>query len=217
MQRSDLKEQEYNELLQRIVSIILKKGLKATTMDSVASSLGMSKRTLYEIFDSKSEMIKEALAFYTTKSQEFATQAFANSKNVMEALFTIFKRNRDIIGNVNIEFYRDMDRLYKDKRASYDKSREIQHDKLLQMFNLGVEQGMFRPNIDYKIQSRIMSLQMEALKRIEELFPADITLLQVFDGVILGFLRSIASAKGMKILDELASSLETPQNQTQTI
>lgn len=201
MQRSDLNDNDYKNLLNRIVPIILDKGLKSTTMDNVAASLSMSKRTLYEIFGSKSEMLRETLRALESQNQEFFIRTFKEADNVMEALIEIFKHNRDLMGRVNIDFYRDMDRLYKTHREDYERSREARYEKLIQMFQLGVEQGMFRPDIDYGIQARIMGLQMEGLKRIEELFPPGITLQQVFDTIITGFLRSIASEKGLQVLD----------------
>lgn len=203
MQRSDLKEKEYRELLERIIPIILEKGLKSTTMDTVAASLSMSKRTLYEIFDSKSMMLREALKALENRSQEYFARVFREADNMMEAMIEVFRYNRDLVGAVNVEFYRDMDRLYKDQREEYERVRELRHKKMLQTFNKGVEQGMFRPDVDYKVQSRTMGLQMEGLKRIEELFPPDITLQRVFDAIIIGFLRSIATPKGMEILNRL--------------
>lgn len=211
MQRSDFKEKDRQNLLNRIVPIILKKGLKSTTMDNVAASLGMSKRTLYEIFGSKSEMIKEALAAQEKQSREYFTQVFQKSENVMEAFIEVFKYNRDLMGLINVDFYRDMDNLYKDRREDYEKARQERHRHMLSMFNLGVEQGMFRPDVDYSIHSRMMGLQMEGLKRIEELFPPDITLQRVFDAIIIGFLRSIASEKGMKILDGITGKILDPR------
>lgn len=207
MQRTDIKDNEYQDLLRKILKIFLGKGLKSTTMDSVAAELGMSKRTLYEIFDSKSEMIKEVLQHMERENMKYVSDTFAASENVMEAFITIFKYNRDFIKSVNVDFYRDMDRLYKDKRKDFDKSRENHSEKLVQLFNLGVEQGMFRPDVDFYVQARIMGLQMEALKRVEELFPPDITLQRVFDAVMIGSLRSIASPKGMKILDKLTEEI----------
>lgn len=207
MQRSDLKEGEYSALLEKILPIILEKGLKGTTMDIVASRLGISKRTLYEIFESKTEMIKAVMEAFGKQSQQFVTEAFANAENVMEAFIKIFKYNRDMVKRINVDFYRDMDNLYKDRREDYEKTRLSRHEKMLQMYHLGVEQGMFRPDVDYNVQSRMMGLQMEALKRIEELFPPDITLQRVFDSVIVGFLRSIASEKGMKVLDTLTKDI----------
>lgn len=207
MQRSELKEKDYQTLLDRIVQIILKNGLKSATMDSVAASLAMSKRTLYELFESKDEMIKEALTHLDRQNQEFYLSTFSGSSNVMEAIVAVFKRNRDLVGSVNVNFYRDMDHLYKRYRKDYDKSRERHREKMMQMFHLGVEQGMFRPDVDYDVQSRIVSLQMEAMKRIEELFPPEMPLQRVFDAIILGFLRSIASEQGMKVLDEMTNEI----------
>ena len=203
MQRTDLKEKDYQDLLNRIVPIILEKGLKSTTMDTVANILGMSKRTLYEIFGSKAVMLKEAIGALERQNQEFFVKTFSEADNVMEAFIEVFKYNRDLLGRVNVEFYRDMDRLYKVHREDYDKSREDRYEKMVHMFNLGVEQGMFRPDADYSVHSRIVGLQMEALKRMEELFPEGITLQRVFDTIILGSLRSIASEKGMEVLDNL--------------
>lgn len=205
MQRSDLKDSEYEALLSRIVPILIERGLKATTMDTVAAQLGMSKRTLYEIFGSKSDMLREALAAHERQSQQFFKKAFEESDNVMEALFKIFTYNRDLVKKVNVAFYKDMDRLYKDKRKEYEQTRESRHENMLKMFKLGVDQGMFRPDVDYTIQSRMMGIQMEALKRSEELFPKDIPLQRVFDTIIIGFLRGIASKEGMTILDKFTN------------
>lgn len=207
MQRADLQEKDYQALLSEIVPIILSKGLKSTTMDNVAAALGMSKRTLYEIFGSKSEMLREVIGALERQSQDYFVKVFSSADNIMEAFFTVFKYNRDIMGRVNVDFYRDMDRLYKDKRKEYEQSRESRHEKMLEMFRLGVEQGVFRKDVDYPIQSRMMGLQMEALKRNEELFPQDMPLQRVFDAIIVGFLRSIASEKGMAILDKLTTEL----------
>lgn len=208
MQRADLKEEEYRQLLNRIVPILLDRGLKSSTMDSVAAYLGMSKRTLYEIFGSKSEMLKEALGQLERQQQDFYTRAFAEAENVMEAFVAVFKHNRDLVRKINVDFYRDMDRLYKDRREDFEKGHESRYRNLQKMFQLGVEQGMFRPDVDYKVQTRIMGYQMEGLKRMEELFPPDITLQRVFDTITIGFLRSIASEKGMKILDNLVNDLQ---------
>ncbi|MCH5213865.1 MAG: TetR/AcrR family transcriptional regulator [Muribaculaceae bacterium] len=207
MQHPDSLQDNRSQMIGKILPIITEKGLKATTMDLVAQRLGISKRTLYEVFPSKSEMLKEALQALGNQTQAYLTKAFAESDNVMEALITIFKHNRDLIGAVNINFYRDMDHLYKDKRQAYDHTRDVHHEKMMHLYRLGVEQGMFRPDVDYEVQGRMIGLQMEALKRVEELFPAGITLQRVFDSIIVGFLRSIASDKGRKVLENLTKDI----------
>ena len=180
------------------------KGLKGATMDTVAASLGMSKRTIYEIFESKSDMLKETFRQLEIENKELVKRTMESSMNVMEGLISVFRFNRDWLSSLNVDFFRDMDRLYKDERKRYDESRRTRYQEVKALFDRGVKEGMFREDVDFIVQSRIMGIQMESLKRMEEVFPQDITLLRVYDAIILGFLRSIASEKGMKVLDKLS-------------
>lgn len=207
MRRKENHSSENGDLLIKISQIVADKGLKSTTMDMVAHELGMSKRTLYELFGSKSEMIRETFRVLTKRNKEIVAETFKNSKNVMEALIKVFCFNRDWLQKVNVSFFRDMDRLYKDERESYEDSRRARHEEMMEIYKLGVEQGMFRKDVDFNVQSRIMGIQMESLKRMEEIFPKDISLLRVYDALILGFLRSIASPEGMGVLDSMSSEL----------
>lgn len=205
MQSSDNKLKETSHLVCRILPIVMEKGLKSATMDIVASRLGMSKRTLYEIFGSKDEMIKACIEELGRSNEEFVKRTFASTSNVMEALIKVFMRSRDNMQKVNVEFFRDLD-LYKDKRETYEKHR-ADYETMMRIFERGVSEGLFRADVDYRIQSRMMTIQMESLKRMEELFPPDISLVRVFDAIIVGFLRSIASPKGMRTLDSLTKGL----------
>lgn len=202
-----LTDEELNVLMEKILPIIVEKGLKSTTMDIVSSRLGMSKRTLYEIFGSKSRMIKEVLEANGRKNHEMVKEAFATSGNVMEAFIKIYRHTRDTLGKTNVNFFKDMDRLYRDERKTYDDIREGRYLEMMKIFEKGVSEGMFRADVDFLIQSRIMTIQMESLKRMEELFPPDIELQRVYDALIVGMLRSIASPKGMKILDRLTEEI----------
>lgn len=209
MRRKENHSVENGDLIIKISQIVADKGLKSTTMDMVAHELGMSKRTLYELFGSKSEMIRETFRVLTKRNKEIVAETFKNSKNVMEALIKVFCFNRDWLQKVNVSFFRDMDRLYKEERESYEDSRRARHEEMMEIYKLGVEQGMFRKDVDFNVQSRIMGIQMESLKRMEEIFPKDISLLRVYDALILGFLRSIASPEGMGVLDSMSSELIT--------
>ena len=86
MTRNDLSTEAYSTLLEAIMPIILRNGLKATTMDLVASSLSMSKRTLYEIFDSKQNMIEQVLGHVFKRSEEQYSRIFREEPDVMTAI-----------------------------------------------------------------------------------------------------------------------------------
>ena len=204
-----LPEKEKEALIDNILPILIDKGLKAATMDYVASALQMSKRTLYEVFGSKSGMIRQVLDKMSRRHEEFIRSRFRECGNTLDAMISIYSFHRDMMRRISANFFHDMDRFYKEERACYDKDSDCRHVEMLKIIRRGVEEGMFRPDVDYNVHLRIMGIQMESLKRTEEIFPPDIEFLRVYDAIIIGFLRSIVTPEGMKRLDAASASFLT--------
>lgn len=197
----------YSALLDSIGDILLKNGIKATSMDSIASTLHISKRTLYEIFDNKCNMVSESLKALHQRMSREHTQIFESADNVMEAILLNFVKQRDFLSKTNVEFFRDIDSYFAEAKIHSNESKQLFIDTLVAMLQKGVDQGYFRSDVNLNIQCRMMHIQMESLKRMEEFFPPDITLLDAFDSVNISFLRGICSVKGMEMLDSLISKL----------
>lgn len=195
-------------LLESIGQLLLQKGPKATTMDFVAKTLSISKRTLYEIFDNKDEMILAALKHKNDKRAEECRAIYDRSENVMVALYSIFDRQCEDLKDVSPNFFRDLDNNVRNLREGF-KEQEKSHDReVMKVFRLGVRQGVFRNDVNYPILLKIFNVQMESLKRMEEVYSNEFTLQEVLSSIVIGFLRSIASPKGMKELDRLVEETE---------
>lgn len=209
MKKEDISEEQYNKILDCFISALKKNGLKATTMDSIASSLQMSKRTLYEIFGTKDDMFRDAHVYFHKKMKENLTKIFNDSSNVMEAIIRCFLFNRDVMSSLSPEFMRDIEEFASHENILTPTTRRKHYQNLYDVLQSGVEQGYFREDVNLAIQCRMLIIQMEALKRTEELFPEDISLLEVYDTIIIGFLRGISSAKGLQELETFKDSFFT--------
>lgn len=202
MTKEDLTEKEYSSLLSRILRVISQYGLKATTMDMVAAELQMSKRTLYEIFGSKNEMVDEVLDYIFESAKSKHQKAFTESDNIIEALWKIYRTSIEFMSGMSVDFFRDLDKICELKHKYADRNEKREHD-MLEMFAAGVEQGVLRADVNYEIQAKLLYVQMESLKRMEELFPPEITLAMAYETIFSSFIRAIASTEGLKILDHL--------------
>lgn len=209
MTRDGMTKEAFDSLLEDIMNILLDNGLKATTMGSIAKSLKMSKRTLYEIFSSKSQMVEEAIIASHTKMMENNRKIFQSSGNVMESMLKCFMAQRDFMSRVNVNFFRDTDTLFAKERKKSDFKKMSYFEDFVKAMQRGVEEGYFRKDVNFLVQCRMFSIQMESLKRMEELFPPDITLLEAYDSIYLAFLRGIATPKGMEELDKLIANYRT--------
>lgn len=190
-------------LIEDITGLLYDKGMKALTMDFVASSLGMSKRTLYEIFGSKNEMFKRVIRHAHQIYLKRCEQEFKNSSNVMEGMFRVHILQRDAMARLSAKFFRDMDSMFPEVKKLHKESQAIRDRQFEIVYGKGVKEGVFRDDVNYKILPRILEIQLESLKRMEEVFPPDLDIVDVSDSIIIGFLRSIASQKGMILLDRI--------------
>lgn len=213
MNRENSDAQISDGLLDGITEILLKNGLKATTMDDVAAKLKISKRTLYEIFDSKANMVQLALHNLHRHLVEDNAKIMLDSGNALEALVKGICHHRSVMEQINANFFKDLDDFYPEERRNCSKSREVYYENFINLLEIGVEQGLVRKEINFRVLCKMIGVQMESLKRMEKIFPEDISLLEVYDSISIGALRSVATHKGHDLLDILLPKLITsPQN-----
>ena len=182
--------------------ILFERGIKGCTMDLVAERAGMSKRTLYEIFESKESMIERSIALMCEDYRTTIEQLFHESSNRMEAMARYIFIMQKEMQRISPDFIRDLNR-HQRLNENYEERREEMQTELVNTFARGVEEGVFRADVNYTVMLHLLELQMQSLSCMQELFPPEITVAQAYQSISIGFLRSIASPSGMLLLDRL--------------
>ena len=67
------------------------KGVKTVRMDDIAAGLSISKRTLYELFHDKEDLLLDVMKLHREEMQEYMTQVASKAENVLEVLLKFFK------------------------------------------------------------------------------------------------------------------------------
>lgn len=205
MRKMNLSQYDYSNLLDEILKILLRQGIKTTTMDDIAISLSISKRTLYEIFVSKNAMAAEVMARFHHNMLARNVQFQKSAPTVMHSILKSFVIYREVILNMNVDFFRDFDALPPDVRAVADEAEKNYMQNFISLLDHAAEEGYIRDGIDYRLLFRIAQVQFTLVKCQEELFPPDISLMQVYDATASGFCRCIVSTKGLQVLQEASS------------
>lgn len=201
---NEIDNKDRKSLMNDIMQVIMENGIKATTMDNVAAMRSMSKRTLYEIFGSKEGMIKEVLEWQHHRNKERFDEIIQSAPNVMEAMLKVFIYQGQSISRASVAFLNDMDSFHNNNQKLGKAAHiELLNRKAIQAIQLGIRQGVFHPDVNYKLTLLMTFVQMESLKRMEEFFPPNVTLKDAYDVIYTGLLRSIATPKGMEIIDSL--------------
>lgn len=100
------------ELRERILSMAMQSfmshGIKSITMDDIATSLTISKRTLYEVFPDKETLLEECIRRGHKEHDEFLRDVVATADNVMEVLLRLFQWSIEKFHATNKSFFEDI-------------------------------------------------------------------------------------------------------------
>lgn len=175
-------------------------GIRKVRMDDVASALGMSKRTLYEMFADKEELLLEGMKVDQEKKREYAAQVAATANNVLEIVFCLYQYGMEEMKDVHPSMYRDIKKY--PKVCEYLNQRRAQSDKnSKEFYEVGVRQGLFRADINFDIFQFLVQLSMNGFLT-NDLLMDRWTLTEVLDTVVRVNMRGICTEKGQRMLDE---------------
>ena len=136
--------QESSKLLNRI-------GPSSMTMDMVAHSCGISKRTLYEKFPDKKSLIMECLHREHERQNAEMRHIFETAENCFDALFQVFTRARSYLQQTSAAFIDDIKRLYPELHAEHREKEKEFVIGLSQVLAKAQGEGHVMPNIDTDI------------------------------------------------------------------
>src|ERR1700749_1872451 len=151
-----------DRIIQGGEELFLKAGIKSVTMDDIAKHLGMSKKTIYQFFKDKNELV---IALVKKKLQEDEDQMCAiisKSGNVIEEMINMMKCSEEIFSRINPIVIHDLQKYHPDawKHFQSFKANVLIHT-LEELLNKGIKQGYVRPDIDVKIMSRMRVSEVE--------------------------------------------------------
>lgn len=177
-------------------------GIRAVTMDMLANQMGISKRTIYEVFSDKDELLKGVLAWMTKKQAETLNRIFSESENVMEAIFKLLNLMRDHFRNMSPAFQMDMKKYHQEVVATLKEKSELPYmNSNTEILKRGIKEGVFRKDIDIDITNKCL-LEVVRMSNDKNLFPPEnYPDKDVIRNFYINYLRGISTQKGLELIN----------------
>ncbi len=174
-------------------------GVKSVTMDDIAMMLGISKRTLYEIFEDKESLLIECLSERQNQMNSFVCEVLNTSSNVLEVILKCYKKSIEDYHEINTHFFDEIKKYPKVCELARENKKK-NGDDAVDFFEKGIEQGIFRRDVNFAIMHSLVHEQMDLLMNSETF--KKYSFLEVYESIILTFIRGVATEKGAAILDD---------------
>lgn len=200
MNKSTSPQSYRQELKSRILDVAMEefwsKGVKAVKMDDIANLLTISKRTLYEIYENKEVLLLEVLHLSRKQQHDYMSEyAEKVGNNVMDIIFELYNLHAETCKRINPCLYDELKKY--PKVTQYLMEAGDKEEEFAQAyFQSGIDQGYFRPELDYKAISRMMRLCVKNAILEKSRFPIDNDF--VFHNIIFIFFRGFCTMKGIE-------------------
>lgn len=194
----DLRE----KILRTSLDLMMRIGPQSVTMDMVARDCGISKRTLYETFPNKHNLISNVIKYNQQKTHDTYTEIYEQSSNSFEALMGFYTHARELVRRVSPVFVADIKRLYPEVFDEYQANEVTHIDALAKILSRSQDEGLALPGIKCKIAAFLLINTIKNLHNMPNFPFPEFTITEVFDGAFLNFMRGIATEKGQVIIDD---------------
>ncbi|MBP3227766.1 MAG: TetR/AcrR family transcriptional regulator [Bacteroidaceae bacterium] len=185
-------------IIRQAIADFHERGIRGVTMSQISSELRMSKRTLYEIYDTKEQLLLDCLKAKSDADREEMRSIVAASANVLEAMLRLFRLRLEESHHINPVFIAEL-RSYKVAQEYFAAQREAQLLDAVQFLQRGVGEGVFEPGIDFEVFYRIGTYLAEAI--FSTTFTPRRTIEEIFCNSVLLHIRGCTTEKGRRLVD----------------
>lgn len=181
--------------------LVMKYSIRSVSMDDIAASVGMSKKTLYQYYKDKDELVNAVVEGVITLNQCTCTHHEQAADNAVHEIFLAMEMMVEMFQAINPGIIFEMQKYYP---SAYKKFQKHKMEFLLQHMHHNLERGkaedLYRPDVNveilarFRVESMLIPFNPEFQHSLNHY-----NLLQLEEQIILNFLFGLVNAKGHKL------------------
>jgi AcrR family transcriptional regulator len=196
MEDQDIKE----KILKGAEELFMRYGIRSISMDDIARHLAVSKKTLYQHFADKDELVLMVSRNHLDRNKAQFESIRDSSKNLIEELVRLSACIKVNMESINPSLLYDLQKFYPKAWAEWTdfKSKHF-HDSVVRIITQGVADGYVREGLDPEVLA-VMRIETVQMGFNPEIFsPAIFKLQHVQEQLFEHFVHGIVTEKGRKL------------------
>ncbi|MEM6629957.1 MAG: TetR/AcrR family transcriptional regulator [Bacteroidota bacterium] len=191
-----------NRILTHATNLFLKYGIKTVSLDRLVRDLGISKKTLYQLFANKSLLVQEVCQNIVNEEEGICDGIIEVSENAVDELVKYMQHSIHQFQRISPKMIYEVRKYYPDGWKIFERhSSEYGVLKVEENLIRGISEGLYRPEINVNIVSR-MRVNSINTEFDPTLFPEDeFNLIEIHFQLFQIYLYGIATEKGRSLIE----------------
>jgi TetR/AcrR family transcriptional regulator, cholesterol catabolism regulator len=200
---------------QKAHNLFMQYGVRSVTMDEIAEQLGVSKKTIYQYYSDKDELVDAVMVGEIQHNQDCCLKDKQEAKNAIHEVFLAIEMMQEMFKNMNAAILFELEKYYP---KSFDKFLQHKYSFLYKVLKENIERGiaeeLYRSDIDVEITIKAR-LETMVLAFNQQVFPKNkYSLVKVETELTTQFLFGLATLKGHKLITKYQQDSITKKTTT---
>lgn len=191
------------DILLGATRVFMSYGIKSVTMDDLARELGISKKTIYQFFKDKNELIETLLDEKLNQDQGTCDQMRMDSVNAIDALYKVISMIATNMSQIHPSVFYDLQKYHPGAMKKIDAH---QQDFVSEMIKgnivRGRTEGVYREDFDVEVVAQIYIRVVDSIVRREKITSESLNFSELFKEAIHFMITGMSTPKGIEFLNK---------------
>lgn len=198
---------------EKATELFIKYGIKCITMDEIAAQLGISKKTIYQSFSDKNELVSAIFDAHLCSSQQNCITDAQNADNAIQEVLLSLETFCTVMQSINRSVLHDLEKFHPDVFAKFLQFKNnFLYASIENNLKRGMEEELYRADLDLAVMARLRLANIVISMNIELFPPRQFNFMAVERQVTLHFLYGIVTAKGARLIKKYSNRMPAAQH-----
>lgn len=186
---------------QKAHDLVMQYGIRSVSMDDIAAALGMSKKTIYQFFSDKDELVEAVIKDKIQENQSHCARDRSDARDAIHEVFLAMEMMQEMFAEMNPLIISDMEKFHPRAYAVFHEHKyNFLYKVLRENIGRGIAEDLYRPHINTEILIKAR-LETMMLPFNQQVYPkSKYRLIDVEVELTEHFLFGLATSKGHKLI-----------------
>ena len=183
--------------------LFFKYGIKSITMDDIAKHLAISKKTIYQFFNDKNELVETLMTLKLKEDECEFQQIQDESENMIIEVFNMMKHIGAMFTKINPNIFYDLQKYHP---KAWDLFKQFKQNCMARVIESSIERGKLEGLVRNDVNSKVLSImrieQVEMGLNPTIFSPDKFKIVDIQLAMLDHFLHGICTLKGHKMINK---------------
>ena len=196
-------DEKLKMILKESSHLFIKYGIHSLSMDDLCREMGISKKTLYQYVENKTDLISQTLDFIVQDAVWAVEEANNSGFNAIDQLLSVSRKVCSEMQHFNPSITFDMQKYYPEIYRKFNQSKkEIIFSQVVENMKKGIAEGLYRNDLPIELVARLYAQKLEHINDLEFLQSEDFSFSNLFQVMFDNHIRGISNAQGLEYYEK---------------